>query len=166
MHEKFGCIVLTVLLALASLSASAADKVTVRINNQTISAWRTVDLESAKKEAMAAHKPIAWIASYPKYIDGTGTISTRGSRGATLQAFVALNGKAILVFEDAYAENHQVLKIVDVALHTPNPHYTVPGVVFLDPQATQVLATVAFEPDFAKRTQALANGLNQTKGKF
>ena len=75
MNAKFHRQVLVVLLVLATFSASAADKVAVTIKGQTISAWRTADLESAKQEAMAAHKPIAWIASSPKLLDGRGTIS-------------------------------------------------------------------------------------------
>jgi hypothetical protein len=69
--------------------------VNVRIGNYAISAWRTADLESAKNEAASEHKPIAWIASDPKFLDGTGKISTDGSRGATLHALYALReGKA------------------------------------------------------------------------
>lgn len=166
MNERLHCLAWTVLLAFASVNALAADKLTVRINNQTITAWRTIDLESAKKEAIAAHKPIAWIASDPKLLDGSGTITHHGSQAATLHAFVALKDRTVLVFEDAYAENHKVLKIVDVALHTPNPHYTPPSVVFLNPQATQVLATVIYERDYAKRSQALADAWNQIKGKY
>jgi hypothetical protein len=153
-------------VAFAGLGASAADKVTITINQRTISAYRTVDLESAKKDAAAAHKPIAWIAASSKVLDGAGSISSRSSRGATLHAFYALRDKAILVFEDAYEENHKVLKLVDDALHTPNPHYTPPSVVFLDPEAKEVLATVIYEQDYSKRANDLANALEQTKGKF
>jgi hypothetical protein len=49
---------------------------------------------------------------------------------------------------------------LDEALHTPNPHYTPPTVVFLDSAASQVLATVIYEPDFAKRS----NGAGQRSG--
>src|SRR6266853_2520218 len=98
---------LPALLLIFSINAHAAEKVTVRINNQTISAYRTVDLEEAKKEAGAAHKAIAWIASSPKLLDGRGTISMTNSRGATLHAFLALHGKTVLVFMDAYEENHK-----------------------------------------------------------
>ena len=77
-----------------------------------------------------------------------------------------MRDKTVLVFEDAYEENHKVLKLVDDALHTPDPHYTPPTVVFLDPEAKQVLVTVIYEPDFLKRAQALANALDLAKGKF
>jgi hypothetical protein len=160
------CLMLIVGVALASLCACASDKVTITINQHPISAYRTVDLDSAKKDAVAAHKPIAWIAASPKALDGEGNISQESSRGATLHAFYALRDKAILVFEDAYEENHKVLKLVDDALHTPNPHYTPPTVVFLDPEATQVLATVIYEPGYVQRAKNLAKALEETKGKF
>lgn len=152
-----------VFLALGSRSVSAADKLSIRINGQAVSAYRTADLESAKKDAAAAHKPIAWIATAPQLLDGRGTISLDNSRGATLHAFYALRDKAVLVYMDAYAENHKVLKLVDDALHTPDPHYTPPTVVFLNSEATRVLATVTYEPDFTKRAKALANALEQIK---
>ena len=159
-------LVLIALVGQICLNTNAADKLTITINKQTISAYRTADLEAAKKEAAAAKKPIAWIATSPKLLDGNGTITLETSRGATLHAFYALRDKAILVFMDAYEENHKVLPLVDNALHTPNPHYTPPTVVFLDPDATKVLATVIYEPDFTKRAHALADALEQVKGKF
>lgn len=165
MSIAFHRLALVTFLALSSICADAADKVTVTINKQTISAYRTADLEAAKKEAIAAKKPIAWIASSPKLLDGTGTISGNSSRSATLHALFALRSSCVLVFMDAYEENHKVLQFVDDALHTPNPHYTPPTVVFLDSAATQVLATVIYQQDFAKRAAALALGLEQAKGK-
>ena len=51
------CIALALLTALASVPARAADKIVLHIGNATISAYRTADLESAKAEAAAAHKP-------------------------------------------------------------------------------------------------------------
>jgi len=154
------------MLALTSLRVGAADKLTIRINNQTISAYRTADLEEAKKEAGAAHKAIAWIASSPKLLDGRGTISAQTSRGATLHAFFALHDRTVLVFMDAYEENHKVPALMDDALHTPDPHYTPPTVLFLDPEAKHVLTTVTYEPDFTKRAHALAKALEEVKEKL
>ena len=144
----------------------AANKLTVTINQQTISAWRTADLESAKQEALAAHKPIAWIAASPDFLHGPGEMANRGSGNATWHAFYILRDKAILVFEDAYAENHKVLPLVDRALHTPNPHYTPPSVVFLDPEAKQVLTVVTYEREFANRSRSFADALDRIKGKY
>ena len=145
---------------------NAPDKLTMVINSQTVTAWRTGQLKDAKKQALAEHKPIAWIASSSKLLDGIGTISEEDSRGATLHALYALRDRTVLVFEDAYVENHKVLALVDTALHTPNPHYTPPTIVFLDPGATQVLAEVTFEPDFVKRAEALANALGEVEAKM
>ena len=144
----------------------AANKLTVTINQQTISAWRTADLESAKQEAVAAHKPIAWIAASPDFLNGPGEMSNPGSGNATWYAFYVLRDKAILVFEDAHAENHKVLPLVDKALHTPNPHYTPPSVVFLDPEAKQVLTVVTYEREFANRSRSFADALDRIKGKY
>jgi hypothetical protein len=83
-----------------------------------------------------------------------------------LHAFLALHSKTVLVFMDAYEENHKVLPLVDEALHTPDPHYTPPTVVFLDPEAKRVLTTVTYEPDFERRAHALAKALEEVKGKL
>ena len=101
-----------------------------------------------------------------KVLGETGTISRKDGHGATFHAFYALRTRTILVIEDAFAENHKVLPLVDKALHTPDPHYTPPKVIFLNPEATEVLATVEFEPDFQKRAHALADALEQAEAKL
>jgi len=165
-NGKFHRLVWITILAFAFFNASAADKITIIINGKTISAWRTADLESAKKEAAAAHKPIAWIASATKVLSESGTIEREDGRGATFHAFFALRSQTVIVFEDAFEENHKVLPLVDKALHTPDPHYTPPKVIFLNPNATEVLAKVEYEPDFVKRAHALADALNQAEAKM
>jgi hypothetical protein len=152
-------------MAASAFRANAADRIMITINQQPISAYRTVDLEAAKQEAAAARKSIAWIASSPALLDGKGTISGASSRSATLHAFYALRTQCVLVFMDAYEENHKVLQLVDDALHTPDPHYTPPTVVFLDAEAKQVLASVIYERDFAKRAMAFAKALDQAGAK-
>ena len=147
-------------------TVQAADKISIRINNQLISAYRTSDLELAKKDAAAAHKPIAWIASATKVLDGRGNISQTNPRGATLHALFALRNRAVLVFMDAYEENHSCPGFIDYALHHPDPHYTPPTVLFLNPEADKVLATVIYEPDFTKRAKALAAALEELNGKL
>ena len=144
----------------------AAEKLSVTVNGQRVLLYRTSDLESAKKEAAAAHKPIAWIASAFKLLDGHGTITLPNSRGATLHELFALRDRAVIVFMDAYEENHKVVQFIDDALHTPDPHYTPPTVLFLDPEAKTVLATVTYDPDIVKRAKALAKALDDIKGKF
>ncbi len=160
----------TALFLGALVGAQAGDKLTVRIGDYTISAWRTADLESAKKEAAKEHKPIAWVASSPEYLDGKGRISSNGSKGATLHALYALRDQTVLVFEDGFAENHKVLQMVDDAVHTLNGQYThhpsLPVVVFLNPDATRVITEVTFEPDFVKRAHLLADALKAAKAKI
>jgi hypothetical protein len=152
-----------------ALVTAHADKLTVRIGDYTISAWRTADLDAAKKEAASEHKPIAWVASSPEELDGHGRISSSGSRGATLHALYALRDQTVLVFEDGFAENHKVFQLVDDAIHTlngqPNHHPTLPIVVFLNPDATEVIAKVEFESDFVKRAHLLADALKQAQSK-
>lgn len=160
------CHLLTVLILGFAIAARGAEKISVTINQQTISAYRTVDLEAAKAEAAAAHKAIAWVASSPKLLDGRGAISLKNGRGATLHALLTLHDRTVLIFMDAYEENHKVPQHIDDALHTPEMHYTPPTVVFLDPEAKRVLTTVTYEPDFTKRARALAKALDEIKGKF
>jgi len=143
-----------------------AEKLGVHVNNQLISVYPTSDLESAKKEAASAHKPIAWIASSAKFFDGRGSITQTNSRGATLHSLFALRTRAVLVYMDAYEENHKCPEFIDSALHHPDPHYTPPTVIFLNSEADKVLATVLYEPDFVKRAKALASALDEVKGKF
>ena len=83
-----------------------------------------------------------------------------------MHAFYALRDRVVLVFEDGFAENHKVLQLVDDAIHTPNHNPTLPVVVFLNPDATDVLAKVPFEPDFVKRAHALADALDQVKARM
>src|ERR1700722_14270628 len=83
----------------ALINAQATGKLTVQIRGQTITVWRTADLESAKQEAAKEHKPIAWIASSPDVLK-SGRITSNGSGGATLHAFYALRSQNVLVFED------------------------------------------------------------------
>ena len=164
MNKKLRGLVWLLLFGLIPLSAGAGSKWSISIRNHSVSFWRTADLEEAKKEAAAAHKPIAWIASAERNLDNSNAIAGSNGRDATLHALFALRDRTVLIFEDAYAENHKVLQLVDQALHTPDPHYTPPVVVFLNSDATKVLAKVPYEPDFKKRAQALAGALDACKG--
>ena len=166
MNGRFQRLAWVAVLVLACFTVRAGDKITVHIGGQTIYAWRTADLKSAEQEAAAEHKAIGWIISSPKTLEATGTITSSGTRGATLHAFYALRDRVVLVFEDGFAENHKVLPLVDDAEHTPNHNPTLPVVVFLNPDATEVLAKVMFEPDFVKRAHALADALAHVKSKM
>ncbi|HUA68793.1 MAG TPA: TlpA disulfide reductase family protein [Candidatus Saccharimonadales bacterium] len=151
---------------LGPYNPNAPTKLTVVINGQIITAWRTSQLKDAEQEAKSEHKPIAWVVSSHEFLDGVGKISSNGSRGATLHAIYALRDRAILVFEDAMVENHKDLALVDRALHSPDPDYICPVVVFLNPDATRVLAKVPFQQNFEKRGKALANALGEVEAKM
>jgi len=132
----------------------AAEMLEIQLNGKAIRAYHLSDLAQAQKQAKDAKMPIAWIASSPNVLQNNGNIALSNGRGATLHAFSVFADKAVLVFQDAYAENHQGPQIVDHALHTPDPHYTPPTVVLLDSELKKVLATIPYEPDFNKRKQA------------
>ena len=144
-----------ILAVLAVVSTGlAAEMLEIQLNGKTIRAYHLSDLAQAQKQAQDAKMPIAWIASSPKVLQNNGNIALSNGRGATLHAFSVFADKAVLVFQDAYAENHQGPQIVDHALHTPDPHFTPPTVVLLDSELKKVLATIRYEPDFNKRKQA------------
>jgi hypothetical protein len=151
--------IVTLAAVLITYPLTAAEKITIQVMGRPVSAYRTADVEQAKKEAKETKKPIAWIASSPKVLENNGDIKGKSGRAATSHAFAALGGRAVLVFMDAFEENHKVLKLVDDALHTPNPHYTPPSVVFLDPDATKVLAVVTYDADFEKRKEAFRKAI-------
>ena len=109
------------IVLLAPGNARATDKFNLRLNNQTIVMWCTADLEAAKNAADAL-KRIAWGSSATKILNGRSTISADTSRSAALHALYAYRSQTVLIFEDAYQENHKVLPLVEEALHTPDPH--------------------------------------------
>ena len=146
-------------------SLNAADKIDIRIGGHHYTAYRTVDLEKAKGEAREKKQALAWIASDPKALQNDGRITGKGSRAGTSHAFAALGDRAVLVFMDAFAENHQCPKIVDEALHTPNPHYTPPTVVLLDAEMSKVLGVVIYDPDFETRKESFKRAILELEPK-
>jgi peroxiredoxin len=145
---------------------NAPDKLTMVINGQTVTAWRTGQLKNAEAQARSEHKPIAWILSNPDYLDGTGQISSENSRGATVHVLYAFRDRAVLVFQDPYTEHHSVLPSVHEAVNALAAGWTTPLVMLLDPDGAHVLATIPFEPDFVKRAHALANALGEAEAKM
>jgi hypothetical protein len=120
-------------------------------------------LRRAKKRAAAEGKPIAWIASLPENLTPHPKPMAKGSHAATTYAFLALRKETVIIFSDAMAENHQGPKIVDEALHTPDPHYNIPGVIILTPSLSSsrmgASAATAFKdstvaPHYAPTRQA------------
>jgi hypothetical protein len=118
-------------------SAVAPAPATPAVRPGTI--YRMNQLEEAKIKAITEQKPIAWIASFPEHLTPAKDLMIEGSHSATSYAIRALQSDTIIVFSDGRLENHQEPPIVDQALHTPEPHYTVPGVIILTPALDKVI---------------------------
>jgi hypothetical protein len=127
--------------------------------------YRMDQLEEAKRRAAAEDKPIGWIASYPEYLAPYAKIRGNGSHAATAYAIRAFQNETVLVFSDARTENHHEPKIVDEALHSPNPHYTVPGVVILTPALDKVICTAPFASDAKERIRIFTEALKKIRDK-
>src|SRR5947209_16520835 len=113
--------------------------------------YRMAQLDEAKKRAVAEGKPIAWIASKPEYLTPYPKPMGKGSHAATTYAILALRKETVIVFSDATTENHQEPSLIDSALHTPDPHYTVPGVIILTPSLDKVICKAPFTSDSQER---------------
>lgn len=127
--------------------------------------YRMSQLDEAKKQAAAAGKPIAWIASVPEYLPAYRKPLGKGSHAATTYAILALQRDTIMVFSDARTENHHEPGIVDQALHTPNPHYTIPGVIILTPSLDKVICKAPFTPDSNERIRIYTEVLKRIRDK-
>jgi len=127
--------------------------------------YRMSQLDDAKKRAATEGKPIAWIASYPEYLKPYSNLMGNGSHAATAYAIRALQKETILVFSDGRTENHQEPRIVDQALHTPEPHYIVPGVVVLTPSLDKVICKAPFTEDAKERIALYTEVLKKIRDK-
>ena len=127
--------------------------------------YRMNQLDDAKKRAVAEGKPVGWIASYPEYLAPHENLMGNGSHAATAYAIRALQKETILVFSDARTENHQEPSIVDTALHSPDPHYTVPGVIILTPSLDKVICKAPFTSDSQERVRIFTEALKKIRDK-
>lgn len=118
---------------------------------QTPTIYRMSQLETAKKRALAEGKPIAWIGTATKYLAPYNKILGKSSHAGTAYAIRALQRETILIYSDCETENHQEPQIVDQALHSPEPHYQVPGVIILTPSLDKVIAKTFHKPDANER---------------
>ncbi len=128
--------------------------------------YRMKQWEEAKKRAIAEDKPIAWIgaparclAPYQKNLLG------KGSHAATKYAIHTLEKEAILIFSDAETENHQEPRIVDQALHSPDPHYNIPGVIILTPSLDKVITKTFYKADGNERRKEFSDSLKKIRDK-
>jgi hypothetical protein len=161
--KLINALVLLVVFALAPVCAPAAQTPAAEAGPML---YRMDQLEAAKKRAAQEHKPIAWIASRPEFLTPYPKLLGHGSHAATAYAVRALRNDTVLVFSDALTENHHEPKIVDQALHSPNPHYTVPGVVILTPSLDRVICKAPFTTDPHERIRIYTEVLRKIREKF
>jgi hypothetical protein len=127
--------------------------------------YRMARLEEAKQRAASEGKPVAWIASQPEYLTPHPKPLAKSSHAATTYAILALQKEAIIVFSDSTTENHQEPGIVDEALHSPEPHYTIPGVIILTPSLDKVICKAPFTPDSQDRIRVYMDVLKKIRDK-
>lgn len=154
------------LIAVTSLSAFAADSPASAKPTAKPTIYRLSQVEEAKKRAQAEGKPIAWIGGFPEYLEPyTKPILGKGAHAATAYAIAALQKDTILVFSDGRAENHTEPTIVDQALHSPDPHYTVPYVIILTPALDKVICKAPYTAESADRIRLYTAVLKQIRDK-
>jgi hypothetical protein len=122
-------------------------------------------LEEAKKRAVGEHKPIAWIATFTTNLAPHPKPIGKGSHAATAYAIRALQNDVILIYSDSATENHQEPPIVDHEIHTPDPHFTVPVVVILNPALNKVIAKILYIADGQERIRAYTEALKKIRDK-
>jgi hypothetical protein len=154
--------ILFLALAISGERAVGADKKTPWVAPVY---YRMNRLEEATKLAATQGKPIAWIASFAEYLAPYERLMGTGSHAATAYAFRALQNDAIIVFSDARTENHQEPAIVDQALHTPEPHYTVPGVIILTPNLDKVIFKTPMVVEPGPRVASFTEALKKIRDK-
>jgi hypothetical protein len=89
----------------------------------------------------------------------------KGSHAATQYAIRALQNDTILIYSDSGTENHQEPPIVDHELHTPDPHYTPPVVVILNPSLDKVIAKILYIPESQERVRVYTEVLKKIRDK-
>ena len=141
---------------LSQVTVSAANAPTI---------YRMAQLDEAKKRAAAEGKPIAWIASQPEYLTPHAKPMAKSSHSATTYAILALQKDVIIVFSDSNTENHHEPRIVDQALHEPNPHYTIPGVIILTPSLDKVICKAPYAEDSQERIRVFTYVLKKIRDK-
>ena len=126
---------------------------------------RMSQLDEVKKRAAAEHKPIAWIGTFAKTLAPYDNLMAKSSHAATAYAIRALQNDTILIYSEAETENHKEPPIVDHELHTPNPHYTAPVVVILNPSLDKVIAKILYTPDGQERVRVYTDVLKKIRDK-
>ena len=153
-NRSSGACLVIVTLLLTAISGFAAPAV-----------YRMSQLEEAKKRAAEEHKPIAWISTFTTNLVPHPKPMGKGSHAATTYAIRALQNDAILIYSDSATENHQEPPIVEREIHTPNPHFSVPVVVILNPAFDKVIAKILYIADGQERIRAYTDALKKIRDK-
>lgn len=127
--------------------------------------FRLSQLEEAKAKAKAEGRPIVWIASFPGSMTPYKNPMGAGSHASTYHAYLTFYRDAVVVWSDSDSENHREPAIVDGELHTPDPHYTAPGVIALRPDLDKVIGKVFHISDGKQRAAAYAELLKKVRDK-
>src|SRR5512133_764067 len=127
--------------------------------------YRLSQLDDAVARAKKEDKPIAWIASFPGSMTPHKNPLAASSHAATYYAYLTLYRDAIIVWSDSDSENHKEPAIVDKELHSPNAHYTAPGVIVLTPDLERVIGKVFHIADPQARQAAFSDLLKKIRDK-
>lgn len=127
--------------------------------------FRLNQLEQAKAKAKSDNKPIVWIGGVPGHLAPHKNPMGTGSHPATYHAYLAFYRDAVIVLSDCDSENHQEPAIVDRELHSPNAHYSVPGVIVLTPDLDRVIGKVFYIADGRSRTAAYGELVKKIRDK-
>jgi hypothetical protein len=127
--------------------------------------FRLSQLGEAKAKAKAEGKAIVWIASFPGSMTPYKNLLGPGSHAATYHAYLTFYRDAVVVWSDSDSENHREPAIVDGELHSPDAHYTAPGVIALGPDLDKVIGKVFHISDGKARAAAYAELLKKVRDK-
>jgi hypothetical protein len=148
----------------AKAAALAARQEKIRKLGRLGAGYRLTELSQAQAEARQDGKPLAFIATKLSLLQENELVTGTGGAAASIHAFEALKNAAVIVFTDAYTENHTQPSLVDIALHPPDDvHYTPPKVVITDPDLTKVIAVVPYTRGYATRQSLLTAALTKIK---
>jgi hypothetical protein len=147
---------------LIPIISPAAEKVAT---NSPPTIYRLSQLDEAKKRATAEGKPIAWIGGATEHLAPYANLKGKGSHAATAYAIRALQHDTILCFSDGRTENHTEPAIVDQALHSPDPHYTIPYVIVLTPQLDKVICKIPYHASVETRISYYSAALKTIREK-
>jgi hypothetical protein len=122
-------------------------------------------VEEAKARAAAEQKPIGWISTHPEYLAPHKNPMGSSSHASTAYAVRALQNVTVLVVSNPRTDNHSEPPIVDQALHTPDPHYTIPGVVILTPALDKVIYNLPHTTNSQQRIKMYTEALQKIRDK-